>query len=261
MDFLQVYLVGLGVTLGLMAALWLLSLPLRNSSIVDIFWGLGFVAAGWVYFALAHDGLPARKLLVALLVTIWGLRLALHVFFRNRGKGEDYRYQRWRENAGSAWWWLSFFKVFALQGMLLWLVSAPLLGAQWYSSSDSFTWVDVLAVVMWVLGFVFEAVGDWQLTRFKANPANRGRVLMTGLWRYTRHPNYFGDSTQWWAYYLFSLAAGAWWTVLSPIVMTFLLLRVSGVALLEKDLTKVKPGYKEYVERTSTFIPWPPRTK
>ncbi|MHB1134838.1 MAG: DUF1295 domain-containing protein [Chloroflexota bacterium] len=261
MDFLQIYLVGLLVTMALMAALWLLSLPLQNSSIVDIFWGPGFVVAGWVYFALTPEGLPARKLLVATLVTIWGLRLALHVFFRNRGKGEDYRYQRWRQNAGQSWWWQSFFKVFALQGLLLWLISAPLLGAQMYSPSNSLTFIDALAVAVWGLGFFFEAVGDWQLVRFKANPANKGQVLTGGLWRYTRHPNYFGDATQWWAYYLFSLAAGVWWTVLSPMLMTFLLLRVSGVALLEKDLTKAKPGYVEYISRTSAFIPWPPRSK
>ena len=259
MEFLSLYLnVGL-VIFGLMTLLWLLSLALKNSSIVDIFWGTGFVITAWVDFFLTPDGFLARRLLLCALVTIWGLRLSIHILIRNGGKPEDFRYQVWRKEAGLAWWWRSFFKVFLLQGLLMWLISAPLLAAQASPQPARLIWLDYLALLVWAYGFFFEAVGDWQLARFKANPANKGKLLSYGVWRYTRHPNYFGDATQWWAYFLIALAAGAWWTVFSPIMMSILLLRVSGVTLLEKTLKTQKPGYKEYVESTSEFIPWFPR--
>jgi steroid 5-alpha reductase family enzyme len=261
MPFGQIYVIGLAVILGLMMLLWLISLRLKNASIVDIFWGTGFVIVNWIYFALTPDGYLPRKLLIGTLVTIWGLRLSIHILWRNWGKPEDFRYQTWRKENGPAWWWRSFFKVFALQGVLLWIVSAPLLAAQLSAQLGYFTWLDFLAVLIWLFGFFFEAVGDWQLVRFKADPANKGKVLNTGVWRYTRHPNYFGDSAQWWAYFLISAAAGGWWTIFSPIIMTALLLRVSGVVLLEKTLKEEKPGYKEYIETTSAFVPWFPRKK
>jgi len=261
MNFLTIYLsLGL-VILSLMGLLWLVSLRLKNSSIVDIFWGTGFVITTWVAFLLTPDGFALRKLLLNLLVTLWGLRLSLHILRRNWGKPEDFRYQVWRKEAGSTWWWRSFFKVFLLQGILLWIISAPLLAAQISALPNSLIWLDFLAVPVWLIGFFFEAVGDWQLMRFKADPATKGKVLSTGVWRYTRHPNYFGDATQWWAYYLIALAAGGWWTIFSPILMTALLMRVSGVTLLEKTLKEEKPGYKEYIETTSEFIPWFPRKK
>jgi steroid 5-alpha reductase family enzyme len=194
-------------------------------------------------------------------VTIWGLRLSLYILWRNWGKGEDFRYQKWREEAGGKWWWQSFFKVFLLQGLLLWVISAPLLAAQISATPARLTILDFVAIAVWAIGFFFEAVGDWQMARFKANPANKGQVLRTGVWRYTRHPNYFGDATQWWAYYLVAAAGGGFWTIFSPIIMTTLLLRVSGVALLEKSLKETKPKYKEYVETTSAFIPWFPRKR
>jgi steroid 5-alpha reductase family enzyme len=261
MAFLQIYGIGVLIILGLMTALWIVSLILRNSSIVDIFWGTGFVIANWVYFALTPNGFPARKWLIVTLVTIWGLRLSLYILWRNWGKGEDFRYQKWREEAGKKWWWRSFFKVFLLQGLLLWIISAPLLAAQISATPAKLTVLDFVAIPVWAIGFFFEAVGDWQMARFKANPANKGQVLRTGVWRYTRHPNYFGDATQWWAYYLVALAGGGFWTIFSPILMTTLLLRVSGVALLEKSLKETKPKYKEYVETTSAFIPWFPRKR
>ncbi len=259
MSFLQIYGLAALVVLGFVTALWLLSLILRDSSIVDIFWGTGFIIANGVYLALTPEGLPARKWLVSLLLTVWGLRLSLHILRRNWRKGEDYRYQKWRQEAGPKWWWFSFFKVFLLQGALLWIISVPLLGAQISATPDKLTPLDLVAVLFWAVGFFFEAVGDWQLARFKADPANKGRVLRAGVWRYTRHPNYFGDALQWWAYYVIAAAAGAFWTLYSPIIMTTLLLRVSGVALLEKTLKDTKPGYREYVQTTSAFIPWFPR--
>ncbi len=260
MTFLEVYFVGLAVILGLMTLLWLLSLALKDSSIVDPFWGTGFVVANWVYFALTPDGYPGRKWLISILVTVWGLRLSIYLLRRNWGKGEDYRYQEMRQKAGDRWWWQSYFQVFVLQGILLWIISAPLLAANYAATPARLTLLDYLAVVVWAIGFFFEAVGDLQMARFKADPANEGQVLDEGVWRYTRHPNYFGDATQWWAYYLVAAASsGGFWTIFGPIIMTILLLRISGVTLLEKSLKNTKPGYKEYVERTSAFIPWFPK--
>ena len=261
MDFMSDYLVLAGVILSLMVLLWLVSLWLKNSSIVDIFWGTGFVIFAWVAFLLTPGGFIIRKIFLCVLVTLWGLRLSLHILSRNWGKPEDFRYQTWRKEAGPSWWWKSFFKVFLLQGILLLIVAVPLLAAQIKPLPDHFTSIDVLALLVWLVGFTFETLGDWQLTRFKANPANKGKLLTTGAWRYSRHPNYFGDAAQWWAYYLVALAAGGWWTIFSPIIMTGLLMRVSGVTLLEKTLKETKPGYQEYVETTSEFIPWFPRRK
>lgn len=260
MSFLSVYWIGLAVVLGIMTLLWLVSLLLKNSSIVDIFWGTGFVIANWFYFALTPEGFHLRKLLIGALVTIWGLRLSIHILLRNWGKPEDFRYQKWRKEAGSKWGWLSFFRVFLLQGILLWLISAPLLAAQKGALPSSLNFFDYFGIALWLVGFFFETVGDLQLTRFKSNPVNKGKVLNTGVWRYSRHPNYFGDSAQWWGFYLIALSTGSWWTVFSPILMTLFLIRVSGVALLEKTM-ETRPGYKEYIDMTSAFIPWFPRKK
>lgn len=260
MNDLGIYLAGLAAALGLMTLLWLVSLALRNSSIVDIFWGAGFVVLGWLYFVLAPQGLPERKLLITLLVTIWGLRLSFYIFIRNRGKGEDFRYVAMRQAAGSSWWWRSYLNVFVLQGVLMWLISAPLRAAQ-TGVTESLTTLDFMGVVVWAIGFFFEAVGDWQLARFKADPTNKGKVMNRGVWRYTRHPNYFGDAAQWWGFFLIALAAGGLTTIYSPILMTYLLVRVSGKALLEKSMEQ-RPGYREYVETTSGFVPWfPAKTK
>jgi len=243
----------------LMIALWLVSLLLRDSSIVDIFWGTGFVITGWFYFFLTPDGFLTRKWLIVIMTTIWGLRLTIHILQRNWGHGEDYRYQNWRQQAGSSWWWRSFFKVFLLQGALMWIISAPLLAAQISQIPARLIWLDFLGAILWSIGFTFEAVGDWQLARFRAKPDNKGKLLNTGLWRFTRHPNYFGDATQWWGFYLFAAAAGNYWAIFSPILMSYLLRQVSGVIMLEKSLKESKPGYKEYVETTNAFIPWFPR--
>jgi steroid 5-alpha reductase family enzyme len=249
------------VVVGYMAAIWLLSLVLRNAGIVDVFWGLGFVVVVFVYLA-GGDGFIGRKILITTLVAIWGLRLSLHILRRNWGQDEDYRYRQWRENAGAKFWWTSFFQVFLLQGILLWLISSPLLAAHFYDSPDSFTAVDILGALVWGVGLCFEAVGDWQLARFKSDPANRGKVMRAGLWRYTRHPNYFGDATVWWGLFIVAASTGSGvWTFFSPILMTFLLLRVSGVALLERNQAETKPQYREYIESTSAFLPWFPRVR
>ena len=255
-------LIGLAglVILGLMILLWVISLIIKDASIVDIFWGMGFVISGWVFFLLTPDGFASRKLLLMILVTLWGLRLSVHIGRRNIGKGEDYRYQKWRRENGGQWWWRSFFKVFLLQGILMWVISTPLLLAQYYAEPNKLTWLDFLGVSIWGIGFFFEAFGDWQLAQFKANPANEGKLLTSGVWRYTRHPNYFGDAAQWWGYYLIALATGSgWWSVFSPVIMSFLLRNVSGVTLLERSLKESKPGYAEYVASTNAFIPWFPK--
>lgn len=244
------------VILGLMVALWLYSLAIKNSSIVDIFWGTGFVIVFWVGVLLVPSTLTARAVLLGILVTIWGLRLSLYIFQRNHGKLEDFRYAKWREEAGKDWGWRSFFKVFILQGLLMWIIAAPLLAMQTTSAPDSALkcW-DFIAVIIWLTGFVFEAGGDYQLARFKADPANKDKLLTTGFWSVTRHPNYWGDAVQWWAFYLLALISGAWWTIFSPIIMTLLLRNVSGVVLLEKTLKDTKPGYVEYIANTPTFMP------
>jgi steroid 5-alpha reductase family enzyme len=248
------------LVLCLMVLLWLISLILRNSSIVDIFWGTGFVLVAWLTFVLFPDGYLPRKILSVAIVTVWGLRLSIHIFLRNKGKGEDFRYQKWRKEAGASWWYRSFFKVFLLQGILMWIISLPVIAAQ-VSPKSPLNFLDYLGVVVWAIGFFFEAAGDTQLVSFKSNPANKGKVLDSGVWKYSRHPNYFGDAFQWWGFYILALSAGYGWTVISPVIMTLLLVRVSGVALLEKTLKESKPEYKEYMETTSSFFPLPPRKK
>lgn len=241
---------GLAI-LALMLLLWLASLRLHDASIIDAFWGPGFLLAAGVYAAL----LKPNWLLLAL-VAIWGLRLGIHIARRNWGRGEDFRYRQWRQEAGTNWWWRSFFKVFLLQGALMWVISVPLLAAQ---GGQPLGPLDALAACLWLLGFAFEALADSQLARFRADPANKGKVLASGLWAWTRHPNYFGDALQWWAFWLLAAAAGAWWSVFSPLLMTFLLCYVSGVDLLDKALAQRKTGYAAYMRRTSAFFPWPPR--
>jgi steroid 5-alpha reductase family enzyme len=260
MTFLELYTIAGFVALGFMISLWLISLFLKNSSIVDIFWGTGFVILAWVFFALTPDGFITRKIILAILTTLWGLRLSLYLLWRNWGKPEDFRYQKWRQESGNRWWLKSLFQVFVLQGLLLWIISTPLLAAQTRLAPDRVTAPDILGVAFWAIGFFFETAGDMQLARFKANPANKGKVMESGVWRYSRHPNYFGDAAQWWGYFLIATAAGGWWTIFSPVMMTILLMRVSGVTLLEETLEN-RPGYKEYIGSTSAFIPWFPRKK
>ena len=257
MNFLTLFLYSGIAILVMMVLLWLLSLVFKNASIVDIFWGIGFVIVTWLAFSLGAGYIP-RKQLVAVLVTIWGLRLALHIGIRNWGKPEDFRYAKWRQDNGSRWWWFSFFQVFLLQGVLMWIISAPLIAAQTSGYPVIITPLDVIGVVLWLIGMFFEALGDLQLMLFKANPANKGKLLTAGVWRFTRHPNYFGESALWWGYYIIALVSGPWWTVFSPIIMTWLLLRVSGVAMLERTM-KLKPGYEEYMKNTSAFFPWFPK--
>ncbi len=256
---LQVMLIGLLAIMIYMTAIWLVSLLMKNAGIVDIFWGPGFALASWVYFLLTPDGFSSRKLLIVALVSIWGLRLGWHIGRRNIGHAEDYRYQEWRKSNGAIWWWKSFFQVFVLQGFLMWIISTPLMLAQFAPEPANLTVLDLLGVFLWVIGFTFEALGDWQLTRFKADSTNKGKVMRTGLWRYTRHPNYFGDATLWWGYFLIALSVpNGFISIFAPILMTVMLMRVSGVALLEQNLKKTKPEYADYIATTNSFFPGSP---
>ena len=247
------------VILVLVTLLWVWSVFIKNVSIVDIFWGFGFVVVN-AFYAFMSEDLNPRKILILTLVSIWGLRLAIYLAFRNIGKGEDYRYQEFRRNYGpKRYWWFSFFQVFLLQGVLIMIVSLPLLGINSSTSNGELNVLDYIGIVLWIIGFSFEAGGDYQLARFKKDAENKGKVLRTGFWKYTRHPNYFGDAAVWWSYAIFSIAAGSYWQIIGAVIMTLLIIKVSGVSLLEKTLKNTKPQYKDYILKTNSFFPWLPK--
>jgi steroid 5-alpha reductase family enzyme len=235
---------------------WLLSLPLRNVAIVDSLWSLMLFAAGVVY-ALGSDPRAPRLSLVLWLLALWAVRLAVFITARNAGHGEDRRYQAIRARNQPYFAVKSLYLVFGLQALLAWVISLPLMGA--FASIQPVGWLDYLGVLLWLVGFVFEAGGDWQLARFRRDPANAGAVMNRGFWRYTRHPNYFGEFCIWWGFWCMALSAGAWWALPGPVLMTWLLLRVSGVRLLESDIGNRRPQYADYVLKTNAFFPARPR--
>lgn len=238
---------------------WIVSLFKRDVSIVDSIWSLMLFALALAYTAPAwlDATLAPRAALMLLLVGVWALRLSFHITWRNLGTAEDHRYQAIRRRHEPGFGFKSLYLVFGLQGLLAWFISLPLLAAA--TGTVPLGLLDLVAVLVWLAGFGFETVGDAQLAAFRAQPENRGKVLDTGLWRYSRHPNYFGECTLWWGFYLLAVAAGGWWTLPAPLLMTFLLLRVSGVTLLERDIGERRPGYRDYVLRTNAFIPGPRR--
>jgi steroid 5-alpha reductase family enzyme len=256
----QVWLAGLGTATAMMVVMWVASVVQRDASLVDRVWGLAFVVLAWTYAAAA--GLwTSRALLALVLVTVWGVRLSLFITWRNWGHGEDARYAAMRSRRPDTFTRRSLVSVFVLQAVLAWLVSVPLLAAV-AIDGGSLGPLDAVVVVVWTVGFVFEAGGDAQLARFLADPANRGRVMDRGLWRYTRHPNYFGDTVVWWSFLGLALAVGAWWGALGTILMTVLIVKVSGVALTDRRMGRpgsTRAGYDEYVRRTNAFIPGPRR--
>ena len=252
-SYLQVFL----VILVYMSGWFLLALWRRRNDLADIAWGGVFIvaalAATWWQPAVAPRGR-----LVVILVILWGLRLAIHIGLRNLGKGEDERYRKWREEWGRHWLLRSFLQVFLLQGFLGYLISLPVLWIV-FSGPSPWTALDALGLAVWLVGLFFEAMGDFQLAQFKKDPANRGRIIQHGLWRYSRHPNYFGEVTLWWGIYLLALSTpGAWWTIIGPLMITFLILKVSGIPLLEKKYVN-NAAFQEYARRTSAFFPLPPR--
>ena len=250
-------LTGLGAVFTLMFVGWLVSLAMHDASIVDILWGLAFLTITWATFAVGH-GAPKRRLLLAVMVSIWGLRLAAYLAKRNLGHGEDFRYQAMRRKRSHFPLW-SLVGVFGLQGVLAWVVSLPLQIAMHDKSPAKLGIVAIVGAIVWLIGLGFETIGDAQLARFKANPSSKGQVMDRGLWRYTRHPNYFGDFCVWWGIFIVAADSGsALLGIVGPIVMSILLTRVSGKDLLERSIGKRRPGYAEYVERTNGFFPGPP---
>ena len=240
--------------------LWVISVIARDTSIVDIFWGPGYAIVAWVCaWSVDFELEPGQWLLLAL-VSIWAARLGLYLAWRNLGHGEDKRYQGFRERAGKHYWWRSLITVFGLQGTLLFIISAPIQTTLLADEVAALGPLTAIGGLLWLLGFGFEAIGDAQLARFKANPDNAGKVMDRGLWGWTRHPNYFGDFALWWGHFVIAWSLGApWWTAVGPVIMSILLMRVSGVPMLERGMRETRPAYADYVERTSAFFPRPPK--
>jgi steroid 5-alpha reductase family enzyme len=242
-----------------MVLTWVVSVAKRDASIVDPIWGFGFVVVAWTVL-LTVDGNEARQWLLVAMTTIWGLRLCLYLAWRNRGHGEDFRYQSMRKKIGPRFWWVSLFTVFGLQGLLMWVVSLPVQLGQ-VPDDPGLGVLAGVGVALWAVGISFEAVGDAQLARFKADPTTAGTVMDRGLWRYTRHPNYFGDACVWWGIALVAAESGLGAIgIVGAVVMTVLLRRVSGVTLLERSLTTRRKGYDDYIARTSPFVPRTPHS-
>lgn len=240
-----------------MTGIFFLALRRKDNSLVDIGWGMGFILVALL--TLFWSGpLVARHLLVTALVIVWGTRLSVHLYVRKRGKGEDFRYAQWRRSWGRWFVLRSYFQVFILQAVFLMIIAWPIILIN-RSADGSFTVWDGAGVLAWSLGFLFEAVGDAQMERFKADPANKGRIIRSGLWRFTRHPNYFGETAMWWGIFLIGLAVPRGWLgVVSPVFITFLLVKVSGVPMLEKKYAG-NPEFAAYARRTSVFMPWFPK--
>lgn len=252
----EIFLEALWLVLALALAGWLLSLVRGEVSFVDSLWSWFFVAAAGVYAWPLH-ALGPRGWLVGALVLAWALRLSFHITLRNWGQPEDYRYRAIRANNEPGFTFKSLYIVFGLQGLLAWVIALPLQPA--LASGSALGVLDAAALLLWLVGQAFEAGGDYQLLKFKADPANRGKVLQHGFWAWTRHPNYFGECCTWWGFYLFAVAAGGWWTAIGPLLLTFLLLKISGVAMLERTIGRRRPDYAEYQVRVPAFFPRRPR--
>ncbi|MGD9342799.1 MAG: DUF1295 domain-containing protein [Desulfuromonadales bacterium] len=241
-----------------MTTIFLFALWLKDNSIVDVAYGLAFALLGWIGLLVFGSG-HTRQWLIVMLVTIWGLRLAGHIFLRKQGEGEDFRYRQWRESWGKTFVWRSFLQVFMLQGMVIYLVALPVLLVI-NNPGGQIGFAGLAGVAVWMVGFVFEAIGDWQLLLFKKNPANKGKIIQHGLWRYTRHPNYFGEALLWWGVFLIALNAQyGIWAIISPLLIAFLLLKVSGIPMLEAKYQN-NPEFIAYKARTNAFFPWLPKT-
>ncbi len=251
----HVLLLGLAAVVILFTMLWVVSLRLENSSIADVAWGPGILVIGLTYY-FTGSGATLRAHLTLALLAIWAIRLATHLGIRLRLQGEDFRYVTWRDRYENHWWWVSYFKVFLLQAVIAWLVSLPIYFSVVSLEPRSLTMLDYLGVLLFASGLIFESVADEHLRRFRADRANRVIVLDTGLWRYTRLQNYFGEAVLWWGFGVIGVATGGVPGLVGPAILTYLLIYVSGVALLESALIE-KPGYIQYVGRTPAFLPLP----
>lgn len=252
------YFVSLILILFAYMSLWfVISLIKKRNDVADVAWGLGFVLITWTSFFISEDS-GVRGLLVGVLVGVWGLRLAWHIHTRNKGKAEDYRYLAWRKEWGKWFYLRSYFQVYLLQGALLFLIVMPVLLIN-KNGGAGLGLLDFIGVAVWLVGFLFEVIGDAQLARFIKNPANKGKLMQSGLWAYSRHPNYFGEVTQWWGVWLVALSVPyGWFGIIGPLTITFLILKVSGVPLLERKMDE-NPEFEAYKERVSIFIPWKPK--
>ena len=251
-------LLGLAAIVVLFTALWVVSLRLQNSSIADVAWGPGILAIGLTYYFTSDSGSTRAHLTLALLA-IWAIRLGVHLFIRLRLQGEDFRYVKWRDEYDH-WWLVSLFKVFLLQSVVAWVISLPIYFAIVSLEPRGLTILDYLGVLLFAVGLITESVADEHLRRFRADRANKGKVLDTGLWKYTRHPNYFGEAVLWWGFGLIGVATGGVPGLIGPAIMTYLLIYVSGVKLLESSLVE-KQGYIQYIGRTPAFLPLPPQVR
>ncbi len=253
---LSLYLLGLVSMLGLATVTWVVSLLKRDVSIVDGVWALMLLAATSVY-ATGAEPYTGRTTLILTLVVLWALRLSGHIIHRNWGEPEDRRYREIRQKYEPSFALKSLGLIFWFQAGLAWIISMPL----WPTLTVPVDWggFDVLAVSVWTVGMIFEGIADWQLSQFKADPENHGKVMDRGLWHYTRHPNYFGECLIWWGFYIFAVPTGAWWTLVGPLLLTYLLLKFSGVTLMEQTIVERRPAYREYIARTNAFIPGPPK--
>ncbi len=240
-----------------MSGVFVIATLRKDNSVVDIAWGIGFILVALLTFFL-EAGFSSKQILLTGLVCVWGIRLGAHIYLRNRGKGEDFRYARWRRDWGKMFVLRSYFQIFLLQGALLLIISYPVILVN-KTGKEGMGSRDVAGIAVWLLGFFFEAVGDYQLSRFKKDPSNRGKIMTAGLWSLTRHPNYFGEATLWWGIFLIALSSRNGWTaVISPALITFLLLRVSGVTMLEKKYAG-NQAFLEYARKTRPFFPWIPK--
>lgn len=254
---MNVFSFSLIVLLISMTAVFCLALLLKDNSIVDVAYGLAFVLVCGTAFIVYGDGHP-RQWLVVSLVSVWGVRLACHVFLRKQGEGEDFRYRQWREEWGQTFVWRSFLQIFMLQGAVVFCVALPALLVV-FRPGGSLGAFDIAGLLVWLFGFAFEAIGDWQLLCFKRNPENHGKIIQSGLWRYTRHPNYFGEAVLWWGLLLiaFRTPYGPI-AVISPLLIDFLLLKVSGIPMLEAKYQGNRE-FADYKDRTNALIPWFPK--
>lgn len=234
---------------------WVYAVMARHYSHVDSMWSL-FMLIVAIQTAMMQDSLSARGLFVLIAAGLWSVRLSAYITLRNWGK-EDYRYETIRQNNEPYFWLKSIYIVYGFQALLAWLIAYPLYVA--VASSVEWQWLDVLAALLFVFGFLYEAIADWQLYQFKGKAENAGRVMNAGLWRYSRHPNYFGESLVWWAFALFALSSGSLMALFSAVLMNLLLLKVSGVALMEKTIPQRKPAYADYMATTNAFIPGKPK--